>query len=133
MRKDVLETLDKFSHIGFDYNEYLCLVLFVVHSESNSRIGALLELENSSYGQMEQEQIRTTFDHKTGSKYSNFLRFRNKTKRLVDQLHEKFREEFNKKPLRTFPSSKNKRFSRYSAFPYLQTSFQRRTWQASTK
>ena len=111
LRKDVLEMLDKFSHIGFDYNEYLCLVLFVIHSESNCRIGALLDLEYSSYAEMEQDQIRTTFDHKTGSKLPNFLRFRSQTKRLVDQLHEKFREEFNKEPLRTFPSSTNKRFS----------------------
>ena len=42
LRKDVLEMLDMFSHIGFEYNEYLCLVLFVIHSESNCRIGALL-------------------------------------------------------------------------------------------
>ena len=103
--------LHKFSHIGFEYNEYLCLVLFVIHSESNCRIGALLDLEYSSYARMEQDQIRTTFDHKTGSKLPNFLRFLAQTKGLVDQLHEKFREEFNKEPLRTFPSSTNKRFS----------------------
>ena len=103
--------LDKFSHIGFEYNECLCLVLFVIHSESNCRTRALLDLEYSSYAEMEQNQIRTTFDQKTGSKIPNFLRFRSQTKRLVDQLHEKFREEFNKEPLRTFSSSTNKRFS----------------------
>ena len=108
--------LDKFSHIGFEYNEYLCLVLFVIHSESNCRIGALLDFEYSSYAQLEQDDIRTTFDHKTGSKFPIFLRFRSQTKRLVDQLHETFREVFNKEPLRTFPSFTNKRYSCQSTY-----------------
>ena len=99
LRKYVLEMLAKFSHIGFEDNEYLRLVLFVINCESNCRIGALLDLEYSSYAEMEQDQIPTTFDEKTGSKLPNFLRFRAQTKRLVDQFHEKFREEFNKEPL----------------------------------
>ena len=35
LRQDVQEMLDKFNHTGFEYNEYLCLVIFAIHDEYN--------------------------------------------------------------------------------------------------
>ena len=49
LRQDVQEVFDKFNHAGFEYNEYLSLVLFVIHGEFNCRIAALLYLEYAAY------------------------------------------------------------------------------------
>ena len=40
MRLAVFEVMEKFSPMGFMYQEYLALTIFLIHSESNGRIGA---------------------------------------------------------------------------------------------
>ena len=69
LRKDIQEILEKFSHIGFEYNEYLCLVLFVIHAESNCQIGALVDLDYASYAQMKQSKAKQLLTTKLGRNF----------------------------------------------------------------
>ena len=56
LRQMVKEMLGQNVYSSFTYLEYLCLLVFVIHSESNCRIGALLNLTFEDYKVMQEKK-----------------------------------------------------------------------------
>ena len=112
LRQMVKEMLGQNVYKDFTYLEYLCLLVFVIHSESNCRIGALLNLTFEEYKTMEEKKVLTTYEHKTGAKFPNFVRMTEQNRKWLDDLHQYFREENNGlEPKLAFPSTTNKKFT----------------------
>ena len=112
LRKMVKELLNDHPQEAFSYTEYLSLLVFLVHSESNCRIGALLDLTKAQFEEMKTKKVITTFEHKTGSNFPNFIRITEENRKWIDDLHAKFVEEQEiGEPKLTFPSPTNKKFT----------------------
>ena len=112
LRQMVKEMLGQNVYSSFTYLEYLCLLVFVIHSESNCRIGALLNLTFEDYKVMQEKKVMTSFEHKTGAKFPNFIRITKENRKWVDDLHQYFQEENNGlTPKLAFPSNTNKKFT----------------------
>ena len=112
VRQLVKEALGQSEYDTFAYLEYLAFLIFIIHSESNCRIGALLNLSIEEYETMQEKKVLTTFDHKTGAKFPNFIRVSAENRVLVDKLHLYFgQENSGKVPALAFPSPTNKKFT----------------------
>ena len=82
-------------------------MVFVIHTDSNCGIRALLNLFLEGYKYVEQKKVMTSFEHNTGAKFPNFIRITKENRKWVDDLHQYFKEE-NKLAL---PSNTNKKFT----------------------
>ena len=112
LRQMVKELLQNHPSEAFTYVEYLSLLVFLVHSESNCRIGPLLQLSKEEFDDMKNKKVLTTFEHKTGSNFPNFIRITEENRKWIEDLHEKFVEERGgDDPKFAFPSPSNKKFT----------------------
>ena len=111
LRQMVKELLQNHPQEAFTYVEYLSLLVFLVHSESNCRIGALLQLSKEDFDEMKNKKVLTTFEHKTGSNFPNFIRITDDNRKWIEDLHDKFVEERGAEPKLAFPSPSNKKFT----------------------
>ena len=100
--------MEKHSPMGFTYQEYLALTIFLIHSESNCRIGALLDLTYEEYILIPEHKVKVTFQHETGDTFPSFYRFRPITRAYVKNLHDMFRVETNTEPNWFSPALKTK-------------------------
>ena len=93
-------------------SEILSLLVFLVHSESNCRIGPLLQHSKEKFDDMKNKKVLTTFEYKTGSNFPNFIRTTDQNRKWIEDLHEKFVEEKDgEAPKFAFPSPSNKKFT----------------------
>ena len=107
LRQMVKELLQNHPQEAFTYVEYLSLLVFLVHSESNCRIGPLLQLSKEEFDDMKNKKVLTTFEHKTGSNFPNFIRITEENRKWIEDLHKKFVEEKDgEAPKFAFPVSK---------------------------
>ena len=72
LRQMVKEMLGQNVCNSFTYLEYLCLSVFVIHSELNCRIGALLNLTFEDYKVMQEKKVMNSFEPKTRGEVSQF-------------------------------------------------------------
>ena len=63
------EMLCQSVYCSFSYHEYFCLSVFVNTSESNCRVGALLNLSFEDYKTMQEKKVMTYFEHILGTKF----------------------------------------------------------------
>ena len=84
---------------------HLCLLVYLVHLESKSRKGPLLQLSKVEFDEMKNKKVLTTLEHKTGSNFPNFVRITEENRKWIEDLHEKFVEEKDSvAPKFAFPS-----------------------------
>ena len=81
LRQMVKELLQNHPSKAFTYVEYLSLLVFLVHSESNCRVGPLLQLFKEEFDEMKNKKVLTTFEHKTGSNFPTSFKQLKKTAR----------------------------------------------------
>ena len=112
LRQMVKELLQNHPQEAFTYVEYLSLLVFLVHSVSNCRIGPLLQLSKEDFDETKNKKVLTTFEHKTGSNFPNFIRITEQNRKWIEDLHAKFVEEKDgEAPKFAFPSPSNKKFT----------------------
>ena len=112
LRQMVKEMLGQNVYTDFAYHEYLCLLVFAIHSESNCRIEALLNLIFQEYKNMEEKKVVMTYELKTGAKFPNFVRMTEQNRKCLDDLHQYFRDKNNAlEPKLVVPSTTNKKFT----------------------
>ena len=108
LRQMVKELLQNHPQEAFTYVEYLSLLVFLVHSESNCRIGPLLQLSKEDFDEMKNKKVLTTFEHKTGSNFPNFIRITEQNRKWIA----KFVREKDGEALKfAFPYPSNKKFT----------------------
>ena len=105
LRLMVKELLQNHPQDAFTYKEYLSLPVFLVHSESNCRIGPLLQLSKDGFDEMKNTKGLSTFEHKTGPNFPNFIQITEQNRKWIEYLHPKFVEEKDgEAPKFAFPS-----------------------------